>query len=122
MPWQFNQRQPVFLQIVQRLRWEIVRGVYAPDAQFPTVRQLAAQAAVNPNTVQKALTVLEEEGLLYTRGTVGRFVTSDTAVLEALRERMRREAVHAWVREAHELGIGTEELIRYIQHTEEEST
>lgn len=118
MPWQFNHREPVFLQIANRLRWEILRGVYSPEEQFPAVRQLAALAAVNPNTMQKALTLLEDEGLLYTRGTVGRFVTSDAAVLDALGERMRRETVRAWVNEAHELGISTEELIRYIQEEE----
>ena len=64
MPWQFNQTEAVFLQIANRLKREILSGKYAPDEQLPSVRQLAAEAAVNPNTVQKSLTFLEEQGLL----------------------------------------------------------
>ena len=62
-PWKFNSREAVFVQIASRLRGEILRGKYQPDQQIPPVRQLAFEAAVNPNTMQKALTVLEEEGL-----------------------------------------------------------
>ncbi len=115
MPWKFNSHEAVFLQIASRLRGEILRGKYLPDEQIPPVRQLAFEAAVNPNTMQKALSVLEEEGLLYSRGTVGRFVTTDRSVLALCGERVRREAVHRLVEEAFELGITKEELLRYIQ-------
>ena len=118
MAWQFNGRESVFLQIADRLRWEILGGKYSPDEQFPSVRQLAAEAAVNPNTMQKALVYLEEEGLLHTRGTVGRFVTSDRSVLDAARDRMRRKTVRHWLKEAKALGITAEELIDYIKEEE----
>lgn len=119
MAWEFNRTTPVFMQIASRLRGEILGGKYEANTQIPSVRQLAFEASVNPNTMQKALTLLEEEGLLYTRGTVGRFVTSDAAVLDALRERMRRETVRAWIEEAQTLGISKQELIRYIQEMED---
>ena len=119
MAWQFNGREAVFLQIADRLRWEILGGTYSPDEQFPSVRQLAAEAAVNPNTMQKALTHLEEEGLLYTHGTVGRFVTEDPSILARTREQLRREAVRSWLGEAAALGISRDELIHYIQQEEE---
>ena len=115
MLWKFDHKTPVFLQIASHMRNEIVAGKYAADEQIPPVRVLAAQASVNPNTMQKALTRLEEEGLLYTRGTVGRFVTSDVHVLEAARERMRRDTVRRMLFEAHEMGISTNDLIQYIQ-------
>lgn len=115
MSWQFNNREAVFLQIASRLRSEILGGNYASGDQLPTVRQLAYDAGVNPNTVQKALTYLEEEGILSSRGTVGRFVTSDETVLQNARERVRREAVRNWLAEAQALGITTEELIAYIK-------
>ena len=115
MPWKFNSYEAVFIQIASRLRGEILRGKYLPDQQIPPVRQLAFEAAVNPNTMQKALTLLEDEGLLYSRGTVGRFVTTDTAVLERCRETVRREAVRHWIEEARELGITKEELMNYIE-------
>ena len=115
MPWKFNSYEAVFIQIASRLRGEILRGKYKPDQQIPPVRQLAFEAAVNPNTMQKALTLLEDEGLLYSRGTVGRFVTTDTEVLERCREAVRREAVRHWMEEARELGITKEELMNYIE-------
>lgn len=115
MSWQFNNKEAVFVQIASRLRNEILVGKYASGDQLPTVRQLAYDAGVNPNTVQKSLACLEEEGILSSRGTVGRFVTSDETVLQAARERVRREAVRNWLAEAHALGITAEELIGYIQ-------
>ena len=114
MAWSFNGREPVFMQIVQRLRADIICGKYSPDEQFPSVRQLASIAAVNPNTMQKALTCLEEEGLLYNKGTVGRFVTVDEAVIDRAREELRRQMVKNMLFEARALGITENELINYI--------
>ena len=119
MAWQFNSQEAVFIQIANRLRGDILKGIYPPDSQIPSGRHLATDAAVNPNTMQKALCSLEEEGLLYTKGTIGRFVTSDTAVLDAARERVRRDSVRSWLRQAEELGISKQELIQYIQKEDE---
>ncbi|MBO5735998.1 MAG: GntR family transcriptional regulator [Clostridia bacterium] len=121
MPWKFNSREAVFVQIASRLRGEILRGKYQPDEQIPPVRQLAFEAAVNPNTMQKALSVLEEEGLLYSRGTVGRFVTTDRSALERCRETVRKDAVRHWIEEAAALGITREELLHYISEEGEKS-
>ena len=115
MAWQFNGTQAVFIQIADRLRREIANGNYPSGAQIPTVRQLAFEASVNPNTMQRALVLLEEEGLLISHGTVGRFVTSDTAVLENAKEKIRRETVERFLSEAEALGIPLLELIDYIK-------
>ena len=98
----------------------ILQGQYPPDGQFPSVRQLATEAAVNHNTMQKALTCLEEEGLLYTKGTLGRFVTSDKTILNAAKERLHREAVKEWLCQAKQMGISPEELIEYIKKEADE--
>ena len=119
MAWQFNQHEPVFLQIASRLRGDIIRGEYSPDGQFPSVRQLASVASVNPNTMQKALVCLEEEGLLYSKGTAGRFVTSDKAVLKSAGEKMRRHLVKRIISEANGVGITADELINYIKEVAE---
>ena len=115
MSWKFDAHTPVFVQIASHLRCEIVAGKYVVDEQIPSVRMLAARTSVNPNTMQKALSLLEEEGLLYTRGTLGRFVTSNREVLDAARERMRQDAVKKMLSEIREMGITKEELIQYIQ-------
>ena len=120
MAWQFNNTEPVFLQIAQVLRARIVSGELIPGATAPTVRQLAAEAAVNPNTVQRALTLLEEEGLLYAQGTAGRFVTTDTAVLQAAREALLQRTAKRFVAEVHALGLCASDLIRYIEKEENE--
>ncbi len=115
MAWKFNSTEAVFVQIADRLRADIVGGKYQPDTQIPPVRQLAFEASVNPNTVQKALTILEEEGLLYTRSTVGRFVTSDTEVLDTARRRIRRDTIRQIVEQTDTLGITKEQLIELIK-------
>ncbi|MBE6628531.1 MAG: GntR family transcriptional regulator [Ruminococcaceae bacterium] len=120
MAWNFNNREAMFLQIADHMRLEILNGVYAPDQQIPSVRQLAFTASVNPNTMQRALAQLEEEGLLYARGTVGRFVSSDPDVISAAKERMRQKTVRRWIREATALGISVDEMISYIQKEENE--
>ncbi len=115
MSWQFNGTQAVFIQIADKLRRDIVNGVYLPDTQIPTVRNLAFDAAVNPNTMQRALALLEEEGLLISRTTVGRYVTSDTEIIKAARKRICVSTVKNFCLEAEALGISYEELIDYIK-------
>ena len=120
MAWQFNRTEAVFLQIARRLRNDILSGKFPIDKQFPSVRLLASEAAVNPNTMQKALSQLESEGLLYTRGTIGRFVTTDEAILRTARERMLHETVRAFLSEAHALGLSREDLLKFIEEEDTE--
>ena len=115
MAWQFTSRAPVYLQIVSRIRADILSGVSSPDQQIPSVRQLAFEAGVNPNTMQKAFTVLEAERLFVTRGTVGRFITTDTDALNEARQILRRETIARLVEEAGAVGISPEELIEGIR-------
>ena len=115
MAWQFTSRAPVYLQIVSRIRADILSGVYSPDQQIPSVRQLAFEAGVNPNTMQKAFAVLEAERLFVTRGTVGRFITTDTDALNEARQILRRETIARLVEEAGAVGISPEELIEGIR-------
>ena len=79
---------------------------------------MAFEAAVNPNTMQRALTELENEGLLRSRGTLGRFVTSDFVVLEAARKTVHESIIRSLMEEARSCGITKEELIQFIQKEE----
>ena len=115
MAWSFTSRAPVYMQIVSRIRADILGGVYQPDQQIPAVRQLALTAGVNPNTMQRAFAVLEAEQLFITRGTVGRFITTDTEVLERAREILRQETVVHLVEEAAAVGMTPDELIESIR-------
>lgn len=115
MAWHFSSRAPVYLQIVSRIRADILGGVYKADEQIPSVRQLAFEAGVNPNTMQRAFSALEAEKLFVTRGTLGRFITTDEGVLAEARETLRRETVARLTEEALAVGISPEELIRGIR-------
>lgn len=122
MTWQFNSFEPVFIQLSRKIRAEIILGVYGKGEQIPSVRQLAADASVNPNTVQRALLLLEDEGLLCARGTAGRFITEDEALISRIREEMRADAVRALLKDTRELGITKSELLRYIDLIEKEES
>lgn len=115
MAWRFRSGAPVTVQIVDRIRVDILSGVYPRGSAFPTVRGLATEAAVNPNTMQKALLLLESEGLLVTRGTAGRWVTDSEETLGAARLAVKDKAVGAIIRDAREAGIGLDELIEKIK-------
>lgn len=115
MAWMFVSGRPLAVQMADRLRGEILSGVYAVGEQFPTVRALAELASVNPNTVQRALLLLEGEGLLVTKGTVGRFVTEDEGILAAARASEKEKFVLSIIEEAKTKQMECEELISYIQ-------
>ena len=86
MNWKFSGDRPVYQQIMENIRGAVLRGELPPGGKVPSVRDLAAAAQVNPNTMQRAMTELEREGLLVGGGTSGRTVTEDPEVLEEMRE------------------------------------
>ncbi len=85
MPESFDGSRPIYAQIVERLKGKILAGEYPPGGHLDSVRDLAAAAGVNPNTMQRALAQLETEGLVRTERTAGRYVTEDTALIDTLR-------------------------------------
>lgn len=109
---------PVSKQIAEKLRLDILSKKFLPGSQFPTVRQLAIETSANPNTVQKALALLESEGLLEARGTVGRFVTNDENILTETKIKLQREYVDRILKEAETLGISKDALISYLKEGE----
>ena len=98
MNWKFSGDRPVYQQICELIRGAVLTGELKPGQRIPSVREIAAQAQVNPNTVQRALSELERDGLLRSGGTSGRTVTEDETVLVALRE----DTVMALARECAE--------------------
>ena len=82
MSWNLNSERPIYAQIMERITMDIISGIYAPGAKLPSVRDLAQEAGVNPNTMQKALSELERTGLLFSQRTSGRFITEDLAMIE----------------------------------------
>ena len=105
MHWKFTSDRPVYLQIMDQIRNAVLSGEYAPGVKIPSVRELAAESRVNPNTMQHALHLLEQEGVLWVHSTNGRFVTEDSQVLELLRETRIREIAREYVQKFAALGL-----------------
>lgn len=111
---QFQSTQPIYLQIMEMIKKEIVSEKLLPQAQLPTVRDLALQYQVNPNTVQRALSELERLSLVKSDRTVGRFVSDDLDLIQSLRQQMIMEKVETFVDEIEQLKVSQKESINYI--------
>ena len=110
MPWNLDNSKPIYLQLMDRIQLDIISGVYQPGERLPSVRDLALTAAVNPNTMQKALSELERSGILYSQRTSGRFITEDTSLLKNMKSSLAREHVHSFLDKMEQLGFSKEEI------------
>ncbi|MCD8381821.1 MAG: GntR family transcriptional regulator [Clostridiales bacterium] len=110
MPWRFQSDTPIYLQAAEVIRLRILTGEYPPGSHVPSVRDLAQEAAVNPNTMQRALSLLEEQGLLCTQRTAGRTVTECDERIRFLRLKQARSYVTACRRQLARLGFSSEEI------------
>ena len=115
MAWNLDADRPIYAQLVERIQMQIVSGMYPPGAKLPSVRDLAAQAAVNPNTMQKALVELENEGLIYTERTNGKFVTTNKELIEKIKKELAEEKVNNYLQDMKNIGISYKEAIDYLQ-------
>ena len=115
MAWKFSSDKPVYLQISDRIVKKVLSGEYSAGEQIPTVRQIALEAAVNPNTVQHAFSELENEGLIVSKGTLGRFVTDDTEIVATCRHRMAEQLVREFAKNMEQLSITKEQAVTMIE-------
>lgn len=115
MAWNFNDNAPIYMQIVNGLQREIASGAYPPGVRLPSVRDLALEAGVNPNTMQRALAELERRGLVNAQRTSGRFVTEDAGALAGLRKSMSDAIIHELTDKLRELGMTDEEIIAAVR-------
>lgn len=111
----FDNERPIYVQLVEKLRMEIISGHLQPGDRIPSVRELALLVKVNPNTMQKALVELENEGLLYTERTNGKFVTDDKKLIEKMKKDLAKEKVTLFLEDMKQIGIQQEEAIQYLQ-------
>ena len=116
MPWNLNSDRPIFLQIVERIQTDIISGKYKPGDKLPSVRDLASEASVNPNTMQKAFSELERTGLVYTQRTAGRFITEDTELIDELKKDFAKEKITEFIDLMQKLGFSKEEILALIQN------
>jgi DNA-binding transcriptional regulator YhcF (GntR family) len=116
MEWQFRNDSPIYTQLTQRLTQAIVAGEFRPGERLPSVRELAVEAGVNPNTMQRALAQLETEGLVRTERTSGRYVTEDTALIEQLRADTARTLASDFLEKMRGIGYSPAQAAALLEH------
>lgn len=116
---QFDSSRPIYAQLVERLKAKILAGIYPPGGHLDSVRDLAAAAGVNPNTMQRALAQLETEGLVRTERTAGRYVTEDQALIEQLRAEAARNLTAEFLEKMRGIGYGLEQAAALLERWNE---
>ncbi len=120
MSWEIKSGLPIYTQLLEELKRRIVSGQYQPGGKLLSVRELAQEAKVNPNTMQKALSELERQNLVYAVRTIGRYITEDSALIEQTKDEFARSHVTAYYKEMSTLGYQKEDMIRMITEYNEE--
>lgn len=118
MAWNLSSDRPIYAQILEEMQLRIITGLYKPGAKIPSVRDLATEAGVNPNTMQKALVELERSGLVTAQRTSGRIVTEDMEMIRETRNKIAQEQIRDFVDKMQKLGFQKEEIIKLLEQTE----
>ena len=119
MEWKFTDDAPIYQQIMNIMKQQIACGELTPGQKLSSVREMALEAGVNSNTMQKAMAELEREGLLYSQRTAGRFVAGQEEIREGLKKELMMEYVEEFLDKMKKLGISVEEVIALLQENEE---
>lgn len=120
MAWNLSSDRPIYAQLLEVMQLRIISGQYQPGEKIPSVRDLAAEAGVNPNTMQKALAELERSGLVMALRTSGRVVTEDLEMIKGTRNKLAQEQICEFIDKMKELGFEREEVVRLLEQAGEE--
>lgn len=115
----FNNTEPIYIQLVDLFKLKIVSGEWRCGSRLPSVRDLALEYGINPNTMQRAMSELEREDLVRTESTNGRFITSNNDLIKAERDRLAQKEVAYFVKRMEAIGCSGEEIKELIQKFEE---
>lgn len=119
---EFSDNIPIYAQIMEKVKIAIALGTYLPGTKIPSVRDLAVEFGVNPNTIQKSLTKLEDMGILYAENTSGRFVTKDIILINQIKQQIPNKIIKDFLQEMNKIGIIPKDCINmlrdYINSTE----
>lgn len=121
MPWDLKSDRPIYTQLIEQLELKICSGFYALGSKLPSVRDLAQEASVNPNTMQRALAKLEKDGLLYTNRTSGRFVTEDIKMIQKTKTKLAQEHIQEFLEKMKRLGFDRTDILNILAEMLEEA-
>lgn len=114
MKWDISEDRPIWIQLKEQIVKKIAAGLYISGEKLPTVRDLAKEAGVNPNTMQRALAALDQEGLIVTNRTIGRIVTQDKEIIAAHRREIAHSVIQSYFSDMKDLGFEKEEAIELL--------
>ncbi len=120
MSWSFNESLPIYIQLVSKIKVDILSGKYRAGEKLASVREMAAEASVNPNTMQRALSELESTGLIYSRRTAGRFITEDIKMIDRIKCEMAYEEVQKFLMSMKTIGVTKDEIVEMIENADKE--
>ncbi|MBR6770043.1 MAG: GntR family transcriptional regulator [Lachnospiraceae bacterium] len=115
MAWTLDSDKPLYTQLMEIIQMRIISGYYQSGERLPSVRELAAEASVNPNTMQKALVELERSGLIITQRTSGRIITEDKELIHQTRKQLAEGHIQYFLQHMEELGFSRKEILSHIQ-------
>lgn len=115
MSWNFSDDRPIYMQLMEQIQLRIVSGIYTAGQKLPSVREMASDAAVNPNTMQKALTELERTRLVFSQRTSGRFITEDIVMIKDIRSDLAKEQIEKFLYNMEKIGYTKQETIQLIE-------
>ena len=121
MEWDIRNDQPIYTQLIQQVTLAILSGTFPCGGRLPPVREMAAEAGVNPNTMQRALQELESRGLLQAQRTAGRTVTADDTALQALRRRRAGTLAAEFLHQMQALGLTEAEIETLLRETAQQA-
>ena len=121
MSWDLKSDRPIYAQLIEQLELKICSGIYALGSKLPSVRDLAQEASVNPNTMQRALAKLEEDGLLYTNRTSGRFVSEDVKLVQKTIYSLAQEHLQEFIEKMKRLGFDQKDILNILANMLEEA-
>ncbi len=115
MEYNFDNERPIYIQLVEMLKTEIISGRIKSGEKLPSVRDFAMKVKVNPNTMQKALSELEKENLIYTERTNGKYVTDDSKLIADIKNEIASEQVRSFIKAMNNIGIYGREIEQYMK-------
>lgn len=115
MKFNFDNDRPIYMQLVDNLKKYIISGKVLPGDKLPSVRDLALMIKVNPNTIQRALSELEEIGLIYTERTNGKYVTNNKSIIAKYKKDLIKKETNIYLSSMNELGLSKKEVIKYLK-------
>lgn len=120
MNWDLKSDRPIYFQLIEQIELGIISGIYPLGSRLPSVRDMATEASVNPNTMQRALAELENQGLLYSQRTSGRFVTEDEEVIKTMKYSLAQNIIKEFMEKMNSLGYDFRQTITLLEQIEEE--